>query len=377
MKRTYWVAAAFYLLIVFEFFYMASPFAIYFYSVYGPGLDILHRIPGAGGLIGFFLPHVVVETSSTLVNLHSAIGAALAVFGFAAFCVGAGQVYYHKLTRKGAVTGGIYNTIRHPQYTSFVLCSFGLLVLWPRYLALVMFVTVVFAYFFLARAEERECEEKFGRSYTDYMDRTHMFLPFRMPLMERLPGLPRLPRSRIGRVLSITALYILTVLVSLGLARGLQTLALDSLYALYSKDAAYISVSKLGSEEMERLAGIALADERVRTKLDNAREGAQTRFLNYVAPAGWYISEIPMNVVEGDPNHFLRSDDYDEDIYKIIFTRADIRTDRGVEGEALLLNTVGSRPIVEVWIDLFRGKVVDLKEPPAAVRYGKIPVPVY
>jgi len=32
-------SGAFYLLIAFEFFYMASPFAAYFYAVYGPGLD--------------------------------------------------------------------------------------------------------------------------------------------------------------------------------------------------------------------------------------------------------------------------------------------------------------------------------------------------
>ena len=374
MKRTYWAASAFYLLIVFEFFYMASPFAIYFYSVYRPGLDLVQWIPGADRLLGFFLPHVVVETSSTLVNLRNVVGAALAVLGFAGFCVAAGQVYYHKLKRKGAVTRGVYGVIRHPQYTSFVLCSFGLLVLWPRYLALVMFVTVVFAYWFLARAEERECEERFGRSYTEYVNRTHMLLPFRIPLTERSPALPQ---SRIGKSLSVAALYAMAVLASLGLARGIQTLAVQSLYASYSKDAAYVSVSERGFEEMERLAGIALADERVRTRLDSAKEGAHTRFLNYVAPAAWYISEIPMNVVEGDSNHFLRLDDHDENIYKIIFTRADIRTDRRVEGEALLLNTVGTRPIVEVWIDLSRGSIVDLKEPPAAGRYGSIPVPVY
>ena len=39
-RRTFWAVSAFYLLIAFEFFYMATPFALYFYSVYGPGLNI-------------------------------------------------------------------------------------------------------------------------------------------------------------------------------------------------------------------------------------------------------------------------------------------------------------------------------------------------
>jgi hypothetical protein len=38
-KKTYWPVLGIYLLIAFEFFYMASPFAIYFYSVYKPLWD--------------------------------------------------------------------------------------------------------------------------------------------------------------------------------------------------------------------------------------------------------------------------------------------------------------------------------------------------
>ncbi len=128
-KRTFWAVAIFYMLIAFEFFYMASPFAIYFYSIYGPGLNFVNDNPALAWLSTVFLPHIVVETSSVLVNFHNVIGAALATVGSLAFCVGAGQVYYYKLARKGAVTGGIYNHIRHPQYVSLVICSFGLLLL--------------------------------------------------------------------------------------------------------------------------------------------------------------------------------------------------------------------------------------------------------
>ena len=195
-----------------------------------------------------------------------------------------------------------------------------------------MFVTMLFAYYFLAKVEERECEEKFGQSYIDYKNRTNMFLPFRIPFTEKLPNLPQ---SRLKKALSIAALYVLTVLVSLGLARGLQSLALDSLYALYSKDSAYISVSKIKPETIEKLVAIALANEDVQTKLNDAKDSTNTKFLNYVLPAEWYVSEIPTNVVEG------------------------------------------RMPIIEVWLDLSQSKVNNVQNPPATVKYENVPVPVY
>jgi protein-S-isoprenylcysteine O-methyltransferase Ste14 len=185
--------------------------------VYRPGLEFLNSHPALGWLSQIFLPHIVIETASPLVNAHNVVGAILALFGFIAFCVGAAQVYYYKLTRKGAVTGGIYNVIRHPQYVSFAICSFGLLLLWPRYIVLVSFVTMLFAYYFLAKLEERECEQKFGQSYIDYKNATNMFLPFRIPGTDRLPALPK---SGAKRYIAIFAGYVSVLILSLSLAMG-------------------------------------------------------------------------------------------------------------------------------------------------------------
>ena len=70
-KRAFWAVATFYLLVAFEFFYMASPFALYFYSVYRPGLGFISATPALSWLSFFFLPHIVVETSSPLIDLKS------------------------------------------------------------------------------------------------------------------------------------------------------------------------------------------------------------------------------------------------------------------------------------------------------------------
>jgi len=141
-KKTFWAIWVFYLLIAFEIIYMISPFGIYYYSVYGRGLNFLNDNSSTAWLSSFFLPHIV-ETSSLVLNTHKDVGWMLAIIGFLAFCIGAGQIYYYKFAKKGAVTGGIYNIMRHPQYISLAICSFGLLLFWPRYLVLIMFITML------------------------------------------------------------------------------------------------------------------------------------------------------------------------------------------------------------------------------------------
>ena len=58
MKRILKPAAwAFYFVIVFEILFMISPFAVHFYSAYGPALNLFHRWPSTAWLTQFFLPH--------------------------------------------------------------------------------------------------------------------------------------------------------------------------------------------------------------------------------------------------------------------------------------------------------------------------------
>ena len=371
-KRTFWGAAVFYFLIAFEFFYMASPFAIYFYSVYRPVLNYFNQSPELAWLASFFMPHVA-ETSSVIINMHNIAGAVLAVLGFLAFCIGACQVYYYKLAGKGAVTGGVYNFIRHPQYASFIICSFGLLLLWPRYIVLIMFITMLFAYYLLARAEERECEAKFGQPYIDYKNKTGMFLPLKMPFFERLTFLPK---SRLLKSLALLILYILTLSTVAGMARGLDSLTLNSLYAFYASNSAYISMSKIQQNKLENIIKIASANEEVKIRLKKAGENQKTKFLNYVLPGAWYVPEIPMNGIDGVVRH-SNPQNYDKNMYKVIFNKADIRANQDVSGKDIISNVAKREPVVEVWIDVAEQKVVKIREMPEKIRYENIPVAVY
>ena len=87
-----------------------------FYGVYGPGLDWLQGSGTTSWLIQFFLPHVVEQTDSLLVDNLGLVGTVLLIAGLAGFAVGAIQVYYAKLTGRAPSrtccisTSGIRNT---------------------------------------------------------------------------------------------------------------------------------------------------------------------------------------------------------------------------------------------------------------------------
>ncbi len=373
-KSTSWAVSVFHLLIVLEFFYMASPFAVYFYSVYGPGLNFVNSSPALAWLSSMFLPHIVVDTSSSILNQHNIVGSILFFGGFIAFCIGAGQVYYYKFAKKGPVLGGIYNFIRHPQYTSLAIGGLGLLLLWPRYIVLLSFVAMLFAYFFLAKIEERECEEKFGEAYLAYQDKTNMFFPFRIPLVNRLPSLPN---SRLKKIPMIIALYLITSLVTVGLANGLKVWSINSLYAHYTKEAIYLSIVKLEKSSIKRMVKIALANPNIQARTEIEGIGSGTRFINYVLPANMDVSEIPMNPVRGARGeHFLPAA-YKGSIYRIVFTEAKLRNRGETKAEEILLNTLKTEPVIEVLIDLSLGKIVDIKNPTATRNYEGIPVPIF
>jgi protein-S-isoprenylcysteine O-methyltransferase Ste14 len=363
-----WAALAFYLLIAFEFFYMAGPFAAYFYSVYQPGLDFLGSQPSLAWLSQTFLPHIVTETASPLINAHNVVGAILAIFGFLSFCIGAAQVYYYKLARKGPVRGGIYNFIRHPQYVSFVVCSFGMLLLWPRYIVLVSFVTMLFVYYFLAKIEERECEQKFGQSYRNYKAKTHMFLPCSLPASL----CPKLPESGIRRYAAIAMLFIVTQTLTITIAMGINTLAQNSLYAIYTEKSVSLSVNKIDHSQLEEILDIATSSPLVQTRLEHFQH---RNLLNYVLPAEWQIAEIPMKPVSDKGGHYVPQQ-FDNTSYRVVFTLAETSTDTNVSGKEILQKTTTRTPIVEAVVDLARQQVTEIIDPKKTT-YDNIPVPIY
>jgi protein-S-isoprenylcysteine O-methyltransferase Ste14 len=369
-RRALLVSLAFYSLIAFEFFYMATPFAAYVYAVYGPGLDSLQGFGGTSWSIGFFLPHIVAETRSPLLNGAEAFGTLLFLGGVFSFAAGALQIYRAKLMKRAAVTGGVYRHIRHPQYLSLMVASLGMLLLWPRFLVLILTVTVIFLYIGLARAEEALCLRQYP-GYADYMRRTGMFLPKGWIPWPRI----RLPQSRWTRVAAWSFAYVATLSAMTFLAFGLRNYAIDQLYSWRSGNALYVSVTALPEPDIARVAQIALSNTDVQAALGAV--SADALLLNYVVPTSVYISEIPMHLPDGTQFGHVAPQNLDPSLYKVIFTVAEFDSETVPLAQHLLRHVVNKRPLIEVHVNLATKRVATTFPPPKIAFYGGRQVPVF
>ncbi|MDO5293498.1 MAG: isoprenylcysteine carboxylmethyltransferase family protein [bacterium] len=360
----------FYFFVAFEFAYMAGPFAIYFYSLYSPVLNFLNKIPVLSGLVRFFLPHVVRETASPVIGVLQIVDIVCSVAGFVLFIIGACQVYYSKLRKKGAVLGGLYRYVRHPQYTSFIVCSFGMLLLWPRYIVIIFFVTLVFAYYFLARAEEVECEEKFGQSYIEYEVKTGRFFPNLLRKEQKV----RKARTKGQKAGMTAAAYVVTLTVMFAGASLLNQVTVNSLYASYDEKSATVALCQLETSNINQIVEIAKKEEEVQRYLDRY---ANSQFqLNYILPTEWFAAEIPMNGIEYRKGHSSPAN-YDHSQYKLILTSPELRENTISTGKEILKDTKSLTPIVEVWVDLNKGQVTKIKDMPKDIKYEGIPEAIY
>ncbi len=159
-----------YLLITLEMLFMVTPFALYYYSVYSPVLAGSFSIPATAWLPAFFLPHLSTEVLPS-------IGGLIFLLGLVGFVLSAFQLYYAKFRRRGVVRSGFYKRIRHPQYLFLAVAGLGLLMVWPRFILLIVYINMLWFYYLLARGEERRMEGYYGDAYW-------MFLPWRTGAFE-------------------------------------------------------------------------------------------------------------------------------------------------------------------------------------------------
>ena len=248
-------------LVVLEMLIMISPFALYYYGVYGPIMDGLHGSAWTAWLPAFFLPHLF-----SFAHFPDLVGVGFWTFAiaFLAFLVTAAQLYYVKLWKKSVARGWLYAKIRHPQYALLAIAGFGLLIAWPRYLILLLYVSMLFAYGFLASNEERRMELAFGDRYRAYRDRTWKFLPW--------DPCTRLLRSLFGRAATRPAirfgLWPAALLLSVGIAFELRAATVRLIPVSFFRNDSIVGVplaARLApemSEQIKALLGNLAAIER-------------------------------------------------------------------------------------------------------------------
>ncbi len=260
-----WLLSALYGLVMIEVLIMISPFAFYWYTLYAPTLQSLHRWRATAWMEAFFLPHSVITTSLALEFLRWGIGTYAFSLGILAFLFCAGQVYGAKLFRRGMVHSWIYSRIRHPQYLSLAVAAFGLLTMWPRIIILILYVGMLFIYYFLARFEEMQMEAAHPE-YAEYRLRTAMFIPGDPggKLFRRCFGW--VPNRRLALAASSAVVIVLVMGSALFLRR--YTIGHSATELLPEDRTFAIAIWPMPGEKIQQVVSAALHDDRVRSALE-------------------------------------------------------------------------------------------------------------
>lgn len=147
------------------------PLTIYFLSsFFGLKIPLTHEY---GHLFAYALTFLRVDivTGWFIVMALSTI---LIVIGLRLIIDGWKKTYH---AEGKLVTTGIYEKIRHPQYTGIYLVMMGFLIQWPTLVTLIMIPFLVVMYYKLAKREEQDVMKKYPRDYIAYMEKTPMFIP--------------------------------------------------------------------------------------------------------------------------------------------------------------------------------------------------------
>ncbi len=271
-----------YCLIGIEIIIMISPFALYFYSVYAPILQYFSSSPYLSWATEFFLPHMVFVQDPVIVGISYL--QVFLVIGLVLFFSAAIPLYYGRFTNKGVVLFSFYAKIRHPQYLFLAISGFGLLLYWPRFIILIMYVTMLFVYYFLARNEEWRMKQEVPELYEQYMENTPMFLPGE-------PG-GKIYKALFGwirpRWLGFLAVYCVSMLLAISLAMTLRGYTVRHLGAVFTEETTLVSVFPRPTDEIRELYKVVVSSDEFR----NASAGEEQTNLVYIFPGDFFLTAL-------------------------------------------------------------------------------------
>ena len=268
-------AIVLYFIIALEILIMISPFAGFFYSVFNPVLLGIAKYPATKWLSAFFLPHMVVPPDDFLKFIRI-MGSVLFVLGMAVFFICAIQVYANKILKRGAALKGLYSIIRHPQYAGLGIAGIGLSILWPRFLVAVLWIVMILIYYFLSQDEEKRMLKEHHATYSEYMNKTGMFLP---KTIEKFI----VPISMPGRI----ALFLLIPVLTIGSAFLLRDYTVKHLPLWTDTDVVAVAILPEDMPKMEHRMGDIL-----RLKEVSERLKSNENYLVYFLPPHYIMQGL-------------------------------------------------------------------------------------
>ncbi|HET7841617.1 MAG TPA: hypothetical protein VFM21_08425 [Terriglobia bacterium] len=389
-----WLLSGLYGLVMIEVVIMISPFAFYWYSLYAPTLQGLHRWPATAWMEAFFLPHSVITTSPGLEFLRWGIGPWALSLGLIGFLVCAAQIYGAKLLKRGVVHSWTYSRIRHPQYLCLAVAGFGLLTVWPRIIILVFYLGMLFIYYFLARFEERQEEAKHPE-YAEYHRRTAMFIPGN-------PGgrffnlfLGWITNRRVALAASSAAVVVMVIGGALLLRR--YTIGHAATDLLPDDRVMAIAIWPMPQQKLQQVVATAVNDSRVKQALQNepgavftahvlpedygmlsmfADSGTDHRMFTRLSPGRFkfLLSFVFPFIDRGMKNDIMGSP---EDNYTVVFSRVDEPGSPALTVERVTDLSAKMTPVAITEIAGSGPLVKDVTIPPRRSFWGDITMPMF
>jgi protein-S-isoprenylcysteine O-methyltransferase Ste14 len=165
------LTAAFFISLFTEMF--GIPLTIYLLA---PLLGVEPEIFGMyeSHLWAYFVSRTGLVDLQAGVHLVMFVSTTLLVLGFSLVALGWKRVYRGQ---GELVTTGLYAKLRHPQYLGLIIMVIAFLIMWPTLLTLLLAPFLIVKYFFLAKEEDRELEQKFGDEFARYRHKVPAFIP--------------------------------------------------------------------------------------------------------------------------------------------------------------------------------------------------------
>ncbi|MEE9234394.1 MAG: hypothetical protein V3U28_03015 [Candidatus Acidoferrales bacterium] len=356
-----------------EVLIMISPFMGFFYASlrFESVLGVLSASRWTAWLDGFFLNHAVV-TDSLLLEGQRRVGVWLFVGGLAGFLISAFQVYGNKLLKRGVARGLLYRLVRHPQYLCLGIAGWGLLTMWPRFLLLGLWVTMLFLYAGLARFEEHRMEERFGEDYRRFAATRGAFLP----------GSPvrRLFVATMGRLrprgLGWAAAYVVSLALAFSLGLVLRAHVRASAAVLFQPEQQAVVISSWPQPPawLENVFQAAVSNDEVKQRLQQEQTG-QPVVATILAPRygmrGMYYQPDPSWTLHKERGPLLGVDpESSDEPVEVVFSRARKPYQEGLSLEEALDLGVRLTPLVVADVQPATGEVTAVRIPLPQNRYG-------
>jgi len=398
-KLLLWGAILAYCLIGVEIIIMISPFALYFYSVYGPILNFLSSSALLSWTTEFFLPHMVFMDDPLVQGLSYL--QILMVLGLCMFLYAAIPLYYGRFTNKGVVQKSFYSKVRHPQYLFLAISGLGLLLYWPRFIILILYVNMLFVYFFLAKNEEWRMKQEVPGNYENYMATTSMFIPGE-------PG-AKVFSLLFGWIqpkwLAFLALYVVAMGGALAVAYGIRVHTVNVLPVVEQQGYSLVSVFPRADEEVREIFRAVRMSENTTEFLWKHKNVN----LVYIMPGDFFLTALVTDedrrfsddmlerfpeILEWHQHKFkgglgkffkifynyvstLAAIETNYDVERLIFVSVGDSQGHSVNGKAKFGLGVKRTPALVVDLDSYTHEVMSVIETSGYNKWGQMPMPTF